>query len=74
MKDVPTERPPELTIAAVMKRDSPYDFILTRKDTKLKDLPAGSIIGTTSLRRRAQLSRSRPDLQIKELRGISTRA
>jgi len=74
MKDVPTERPPELTIAAVMKRDSPYDFMLTRNDTKLKDLPEGSIIGTTSLRRRSQLSRYRPDFNIKELRGnIDTR-
>ncbi|HEY6585837.1 MAG TPA: hydroxymethylbilane synthase [Candidatus Methanoperedens sp.] len=74
MKDVPTERPPELTIAAVMKRDSPYDFLLTRNDTKLKDLPEGSIIGTTSLRRRAQLSRYRSGFIIKELRGnIDTR-
>lgn len=74
MKDVPTERPPELTIAAVMKRDSPYDFLLTRNNTKLKDLPEGSIIGTTSLRRRAQLSRYRSGFIIKELRGnIDTR-
>ncbi len=74
MKDVPTERPPELTIAAVMKRDSPYDFLLTRDGAKLKDLPAGATIGTTSLRRRAQIMRFRNDLNIKELRGnIDTR-
>lgn len=74
MKDVPTERPSELTIAAVMKRDSPYDFLLTREEIKLKDLPRGAIIGTTSLRRRSQLSRFRDDLVIKELRGnIDTR-
>jgi hydroxymethylbilane synthase len=74
MKDVPTERPPELTIAAVMKRDSPYDFLLTRDGTKLKDLPEGAVIGTTSLRRRAQLLRFRKDLVIKDLRGnIDTR-
>jgi len=74
MKDVPTERPSELTIAAVMKRDSPYDFLLTREEKKLKDLPKGAIIGTTSLRRRSQLSRFRDDLVIKELRGnIDTR-
>ncbi|MCE8423325.1 MAG: hydroxymethylbilane synthase [Candidatus Methanoperedens sp.] len=74
MKDVPTERPPELVIAAVLKRDSPHDFLLTRSDTKLKDLPEGSIIGTTSLRRRAQLSRFRSGLIVKELRGnIDTR-
>jgi hydroxymethylbilane synthase len=74
MKDVPTERPSELTIAAVMKRDSPYDFLLTRENTKLKDLSKGAIIGTTSLRRRSQLSRFRDDMVIKELRGnIDTR-
>lgn len=74
MKDVPTERPSELTIAAVMKRDSPYDFLLTRENTKLKNLPRDAIIGTTSLRRRSQLSRFRDDLVIKELRGnIDTR-
>lgn len=74
MKDVPTERPGELTIAAVMKRDSPYDFLLTRDGIKLKDLPEGAVIGTTSLRRRAQLLRYRPDLMIKDLRGnIDTR-
>jgi len=74
MKDVPTERPAELTIAAVMKRDSPYDFLLTRDNTKLKALPKGATVGTTSLRRRSQLLRSRPDLLIKELRGnIDTR-
>lgn len=74
MKDVPTERPAELTIAAVMKRDSPYDFLLTRNNTKLKDLPKGATIGTTSLRRRSQLLRFRSDLLIKELRGnIDTR-
>jgi hydroxymethylbilane synthase len=42
MKDVPTERPAEITIAAVMKRDSPYDFLLTRKGTILKDMPKGA--------------------------------
>lgn len=74
MKDVPTERPPELTIAAVMKRDSPYDFLITREGIKLIDMPHGAVIGTTSLRRRAQLKRFRDDLEIKELRGnIDTR-
>jgi hydroxymethylbilane synthase len=74
MKDVPTERPPGLTIAAVMKRDSPHDFLLTREGKQLKDLPEGAVIGTTSLRRRAQLLRFRRDLIIKDLRGnIDTR-
>lgn len=74
MKDVPTERPPELSIAAVRKRDSPHDFLLTRDGTKLKDLPEGAVIGTTSLRRRSQLLRFRNDLTIKDLRGnVDTR-
>ncbi len=74
MKDVPTERPAELTIAAVMKRDSPYDFLLTREGTGLKELPQGAVVGTTSLRRRAQLLRLRPDFTVKDLRGnIDTR-
>ncbi len=74
MKDVPTERPTELTIAAVLKRDSPYDFLLTSEGEKLKDLPEGAVIGTTSLRRCAQLLRFRPDFNIKDLRGnIDTR-
>lgn len=74
MKDVPTERPTELTIAAVMKRDSPYDFLLMRNGATLKELPVGAVIGTTSLRRRAQLLRFRHDLNIKDLRGnIDTR-
>jgi hydroxymethylbilane synthase len=74
MKDVPTERPPELTIAAVMKRDSPYDFLITLDNRKLRDMPEGAAIGTTSLRRRAQLLRNRSDLKTRELRGnIDTR-
>jgi len=74
MKDVPTERPPGLTLAAVMKRDSPYDYLLTRDGAGLKDLPQGAVIGTTSLRRGAQLLRFRDDLTIKDLRGnIDTR-
>lgn len=74
MKDVPTERPPELVIAAVLKRDSPHDFLHNNEGTKLKDMPKRAVIGTTSLRRRSQILRFRPDLTVKELRGnIDTR-
>jgi hydroxymethylbilane synthase len=74
MKDIPTERPPELAIAAVMKRDSPYDVLLTRDGSTLDELPEGAVVGTTSMRRRAQLLRYRSDLTIKDLRGnIDTR-
>ena len=74
MKDIPTERPVELAIAAVLKRDSPLDVLLTRDGSTLDEMPQGATIGTTSMRRQAQLLRYRPDLVIKDLRGnIDTR-
>ena len=74
MKDIPTERPDELAIAAVLKRDSPLDVLLTRNGSTLDEMPKGATIGTTSMRRQAQLLRYRPDLVIKDLRGnIDTR-
>jgi hydroxymethylbilane synthase len=74
MKDMPTERPEALATAAVLKRDSPYDVLLTRDGSTLDDMPEGAVIGTTSMRRRSQLLRHRPDLTIKDLRGnIDTR-
>ena len=74
MKDVPTERPEELTIAAVLKRDSPYDALLTRDNVTLEELPEGTVIGTASLRRRSQLLRYRKDIVVKDIRGnIDTR-
>lgn len=74
MKDIPTERPDELAIAAVLERDSPLDVLLTNDGSTLDELAEGAIIGTTSMRRRAQLLRYRPDLEIQDLRGnINTR-
>ncbi len=74
MKDVPTIRPPGLVNAAILKRDSPLDVLITRNGEKITDLPPGAVIGTTSMRRRAQLLRFRPDLIVKDLRGnIDTR-
>jgi len=69
MKDIPTKRPEELDIAAILKRDSPYDILVTRDGLKLDDIPKGAAIGTSSMRRTAQLKRARPDLQIRTLRG-----
>jgi hydroxymethylbilane synthase len=69
MKDIPTKRPEELDIAAILKRDSPYDILVTRDGSKLDDLQKGAVVGTSSMRRSAQLRRSRPDLQVKSLRG-----
>lgn len=71
MKDLPTKRPEELTISAVLKRDSPYDILLSRQGggQGLEDLQEGAVIGTSSMRRTAQLRRERPDLIVKSLRG-----
>ncbi len=69
MKDIPTKRPEELDIVAILKRDSPYDILVTRDGLKLDDIPNGAAVGTSSMRRSAQLKRARPDLQIHSLRG-----
>lgn len=71
MKDLPTKRPEELTISAVLKRDSPYDILLCRDGSvhSLEELKEGATVGTSSMRRTAQLRRSRPDLLIINLRG-----
>lgn len=72
MKDVPTVRPPEIILGAVLRRNSPYDVLVS--DYKFEDLPKGAVIGTSSMRRRAQLLRLRPDLEIKGIRGnVDTR-
>lgn len=74
MKDLPTARPPELITAAVLPRDSPYDVLMTKDGLTIDELPKNAVIGTSSMRRRAQLLRYRSDLVIEELRGnIDTR-
>ena len=72
LKDLPTESPHGLHLAAVLKREDPRDVLVVnhRIDAEsLDDLPSGSRIGTSSLRRRAQLLALRPDLEVAELRG-----
>lgn len=74
LKDVPTELPPGLGIAAVTRRELPWDALVSRTGQKLSELPAGAVVGTSSLRRQAQLLHCRPDLRIVNLRGnINTR-
>ena len=74
MKDMPTERPEGLVTAAVLKRDSPFDALITRDGAGIDELPLGAVIGTTSLRRRAQILCYRSDLVVQDLRGnIDTR-
>jgi hydroxymethylbilane synthase len=71
MKDLPTKRPEELTISAILKRDSPCDVMLCRDGSvkSLDELKDGATVGTSSMRRTAQLRRARPDLKILNLRG-----
>src|SRR5713226_5576512 len=69
LKDLPTELDSRFVIGAVPPRASPYDALISRHRQKLADLPRGAIVGTSSLRRVAQLRASRPDLSILSLRG-----
>jgi len=69
MKDVPTELPEGLEIAIVPERESPYDVLISQNGKRLGELPAGAKVGTSSLRRAAQLRASYPQLVIKNLRG-----
>jgi hydroxymethylbilane synthase len=74
MKDLPGDLPEGLTIAAVLERADARDALLTAKATRLDDLPRGARVGTSSLRRQAQLLAVRPDLHIETLRGnVDTR-
>ncbi len=74
MKDVPTELPAGLEIAACLPRADPRDAMIGPADTALAGLPAGAVIGTASLRRAAQVRAMRPDLRIVNLRGnVQTR-
>jgi hydroxymethylbilane synthase len=76
LKDVPTRVEPGLTIAAVGQREDPSDALIVAPGgpAKLRDLPAGARVGTSSLRRRAQLLALRPDLDVQDLRGnVDTR-
>lgn len=74
MKDLPLDAPPALRIAAVLEREEPRDALVSRSGKTLDRLPAGSRIGTSSLRRQSQLLRRRRDLQIVEIRGnVDTR-
>ncbi|SEA17315.1 hydroxymethylbilane synthase [Haloplanus vescus] len=74
MKDMPTESPPELVVAGVPERAPAGDVLVTPDGSELDGLPEGAVVGTSSLRRGAQLRRERPDLQVEPLRGnVDTR-
>jgi hydroxymethylbilane synthase len=75
LKDMPTEQPEGLTLGAILERADARDALLVRHDARdLFALPVGARVGTSSLRRRAQLLAARPDLQVLDLRGnVDTR-
>ncbi|WP_373036337.1 hydroxymethylbilane synthase [Sulfurimonas sp.] len=74
LKDVPTYIPEGLELVAVTQRQDQSDVFLSHKYVSLEELPQGAVVGTTSLRRRMQLLKKRPDLKVKDLRGnVNTR-
>ncbi len=69
LKDVPMELPEGFELAAVMRREDPRDAFVSPRHAGLDALPQGARVGTSSLRRAAQLAERRPDLQVLPLRG-----
>ncbi len=69
LKDLPTDLDSAFVIGAVPVRASAYDALISRSGMKLAELPPGAVVGTSSLRRIAQIKASRPDLQTTNLRG-----
>ncbi len=74
LKDVPTEFPPGLELNAYLEREDPRDALISRKNETLAELPEGAILGTSSLRRKVQILKKRPDLKVRDIRGnVQTR-
>ena len=69
LKDVPMDLPPAFVLAAVLEREDPRDALVSPHHATLAGLPQGACVGTSSLRRAAQLAAVRPDLRIEPLRG-----
>jgi hydroxymethylbilane synthase len=74
MKDVPAEIPEGFEIVAVLEREDPRDALVSAHYMDIQEIPAGSVVGTSSLRRQAQLQHARPDLKVEPVRGnVETR-
>jgi len=74
MKDVPTWLPDGLEISTILEREDPRDALFSNKATSIGDLPKGAVVGSSSLRRQAQLRMRRPDLKVVSIRGnVETR-
>ena len=69
MKDVETELPEKLVISTILEREDVRDSFISRKYSSIAELPMGSVVGTSSLRRKAQLLNKRNDLEVVEFRG-----
>ena len=69
LKDVPMELPAGFVLAAVLEREDPRDAFVSPRFGELQSLPLGACVGTSSLRRAAQLLAQRPDLRIEPMRG-----
>ncbi len=74
MKDVETQLPPGLMIGAILEREDARDAFISLRHPSIEALPQGAVVGTSSLRRRAQLKNIRPDVEVVEFRGnVETR-
>ena len=74
MKDVPAELPPGFVLAAITAREDPRDAFVSKKFTSLSEMPDGATVGTSSLRRQAQIVERHPGLEVRLLRGnVDTR-
>jgi hydroxymethylbilane synthase len=74
LKDLPVEDSPGLTVVAIPERAAAGDMLISSKATAVEDLPRNAVVGTSSLRRAAQILAIRPDVRIKDIRGnIDTR-
>jgi hydroxymethylbilane synthase len=74
LKDMPTDQPDDLVVAAIPARGPPGDALVSPDGDTVDSLPQGAVVGTSSLRRRAQLLAARPDLTVEPLRGnVDTR-
>ena len=74
MKDVPAEMPDGFCIGAVLERGNPFDALVSTEGTTMAELPRGAVVGSSSLRRQAQVKALRPDIEVRPLRGnVNTR-
>ncbi|MBK7207671.1 MAG: hydroxymethylbilane synthase [Elusimicrobia bacterium] len=69
LKDVPTDLAPGLALSAVLEREDPRDCLVSRFGEQLLELPRGAVVGTSSLRRQAQIRAAKKGLRVEDLRG-----